>query len=931
VGEDRGDDEPDARGVFVVSLRAALTRIRALFQSRAIDAAFDEEVRHHLELLEAEHRRRGLPPEDARLAARRDFGGVERIKDATRDLRGVSVLEHVWRDTAYAARALRKSPGFTVAVVLTLALGIGANTAVFTLIDAISWRNLPVEDPESLMLVGRIRMGRSETGFTYPQSRALRDEAAGVTLAAYSSSSFPVLLTASLTGDLEPPIGGQFVSGNYFDLLGVVPQAGRLIREDDDRVPDGHPVVVLSDGYWRRRFGRDPAIVGQRLRLSGRNFDIIGVTPPEFFGVEVGLSPDVFIPMMMQAAVMPVVGDLIVNPNMNRTWVQLLARLEPGASPERVSSVLEPVYRQNIPQVPPALRVQSGSEDRLVFTSAATGISDLRAQFSTSLFILLGIVGTVLLIGCANTANLLLARAAARRPEMALRLALGAGRGRLLQQVLIEGLVVGALGGLFGFLLATALTRVLVLYASSGRTSIALDLAPDLRVLSFTIATSLLCTLVFVFLPVIRAMRVDMLAAIRNISRAARGHASLSPGRLLVITQVALSLLLLVAAGLFVRTLVNLTTADHDASRDRVLVVRVEPRGSNQRGTPGMPERLDRIYRGLMTRVGSLPGVRSVSMGNVSPGKPESGAGMAIVPGGTTRMDDARAPNRPTASSQVIYPGYFATLGIRLRGRDFTDADNRAAGAPVCIVNDAFVRIAFPDEDPIGKTCATVGVPRRAHTIIGVADDSRYTNPRAPAQPVIYTPFVQSNTGRGQMILYVRLDGDARAIVPAVRDAIWEADNSVPQYEIRTLSEEVDGVVVRERLLATVSAAFGLLALLLTAIGLHGLLSYLVLQRKRELAIRVALGAHRTGVIALVAREAIVLVGLGAVIAVPLMLAVARLSSPFLSEVLFGLTASDAVTLSAAVFVLVLVGGAAASLPAKRASDVDPMMVLRAE
>jgi predicted permease len=914
-----------------MTFRSALKRVQASFTRRSLDASLDEEVREHLEMLAAEHQHRGLKPEEARLAARRDFGGVEQIKDAYRETRGVSTMEHICRDIAYAGRALRKSPGFTVAVVLTLALGIGANTAVFTLIDAISWRHLPVQDPESLLLVGRIRLGRSETGFTYAQARALRDADAGATLAGYSSSAFPVLLTASVAGDLEPPINGQLVSGHYFDLLGVVPQAGRLIGADDDQVPDGHPVAVLSDGYWRRRFGRDLAIVGKRLLVSGRAFDIIGVTPPEFFGVEVGFSPDVFIPMMMQAAVMPVVGDLIIKPNVNRTWVQLLARLESGVSPERVSSLLEPIYRQNIPPVPATLRVRSGSEDRIVFTSAATGISDLRAQFSTSLFIVLGIVGTVLLIGCANTANLLLARAAARRPEMALRLALGAGRVRLMQQVLIEGLVIGALGGLCGFLLATVLTRVLVLYASTGRIPIALDLTPDLRVLTFTVATSLLCTVVFVFVPAIRAVRVDMLTAIRSINRTARSLAGLSSGRLLVVTQVALSLVLLVGAGLFVRTLINITTADHDASRDRVLVVRVEPRGSNQRGVPGVPERLDRIYSGLMTRIGNLPGVRSASMGNVSPGKPESGAAVAIVPGGTLRMEDSRSADRPNASMQSIYRGYFATLGIGLQGRDFTDADQRSSAAPVCIVNEAFVRIAFPDEDPIGKTCVSVGVPRRAYTIVGVADDSRYSSPRAPVQPVVYTPFFQSNTGRGQMILYVRLDGDPRSIVPAVRDAIWEADSSVPQYEVRTLAEEVDGVVVRERLLATVSTAFSLLALLLTAIGLHGLLTYLVLQRRRELAIRVALGARRAGVIALVAREAVVLVGLGAVVAVPLMLAVARISLNFLSDVLFGLTVDDGATLAAAISVLVLVGGVAASLPAKRASDVDPIVALRAE
>jgi predicted permease len=914
-----------------VTLRARLRRVRSMLMRRSLDASLDHEIRQHLEMLTAEHERRGLTPEDARLAARRDFGGVEQMKDVYREARGVNVIEHVWRDIAYAGRALRKSPGFTIAVVLTLALGIGANTAVFSLIDAITWRNLPVHDPDSLLLVGRIRLGRSESGFTYPQARALRDASSGATLAGYSSPAFPVLLTASVAGDPEPPITGQLVSGNYFDVLGVVPQAGRLIGVRDDQVPDGHPVAVLSDGYWQRRFGRDPAIVGKPLLLSGRAFDVIGVAPPEFFGVEVGLSPDVFLPMMMQGAVMPVVGDLLVKPNVNRTWVQLIARLEPGVSPERVSSVLEPIFHDSIPPLPPALRARSGIEDRIVFTSAATGISDLRAQFSTSLFILLGIVGTVLLIGCANTANLLLARAAARRSEMALRLALGAGRMRLMQQVLIEGLVIGALGGLCGYLLANGLTRALVVYASAGRTPIALDLTPDLRVLAFTVATSLLSTLVFVFLPATRAVRVDMLTAIRSINRTARGLAGLSSGRLLVVAQVALSLVLLVGAGLFVRTLINITTSDHGASRDRVLVVRVEPRGSNQRGVRGVPERLNRIYTDLMNRVGHVPGVRSVSMGNVSPGKPESGAAVAIVPGGTLRMEEVRPANRPNASMQAIYRGYFATLGIGLTGRDFTEADQQLTAAPVCIVNEAFVRIAFPHEDPIGKTCVSVGVPTRAYTIVGVADDSRYSNPRTPVQPVVYTPFFQSNTGRGQMILYVRVDGDPRAIVPAVRDAIWEADSSVPQYEVRTLAEEVDGVVVRERLLATVSTAFGLLALLLTAIGLHGLLSYLVLQRKRELAIRVALGARRAGVIGLVAREAVLLVGLGAVLAMPIMLTLARLAAHFLSDVLFGLTANDGGTLATAMSVLVLVAGVAASLPAKRASDVDPIMSLRAE
>jgi len=436
--------------------------------------------------------------------------------------------------------------------------------------------------------------------------------------------------------------------------------------------------------------------------------------------------------------------------------------------------------------------------------------------------------------------------------------------------------------------------------------------------------------MVFVFVPAVRVARVDLLSVIKNINEAARGVTRGRSGRVLIIGQVALSLMLLIAAGLFVRTLVNLTTADHDASRDRVLVVRVEPRGSNQRGTPGMSERLDRLYTDLMTRLRDVPGVRSVSMSNVSPGKPESGAGVAITPAGGLRIDEA-GPNRPVASGQAIYAGYFATLGIRVRGRDFEERDLQPNAVPVCIVNEAFVRIAFPDEDPIGKTCVSVGVPRRAYTIVGVADDSRYTNPRAPVQPVVYTPFLQANTGRGQMILYVRSDGDSQALVARVREEVWQADSSVPQYEVRTLAEEVDAVVVRERLLATVSAAFSILALILTAIGIHGLLSFLIVQRVREFAIRIALGAQRVGVVGMVAREAGMLVVAGALVAVPLGFAVEHLASRWLSEVLFGLTPTDVVTLVGATAVLIIVGVLAAAVPAKRASDVDPMVALRAE
>jgi predicted permease len=904
----------------------------------------DEEVRAHLDLLAADYQRRGMSPDDARDAARRAFGGVEQMKEEYRDARRGAFFEDAGRDAAYAVRALRKSPLFTATVVLTLGLGIGANTAVFTLIDALAWRTLPVRDPETLVLVSRIRLGRTETGFTFAQAQALRQEARGAELAAFSSSEFPIVLTAAATGAAEPPLDGQMVSGNFFALLGIAPQVGRLIDANDDRQPNAHPVVVLSDGYWSRRFARDRAIVGRTLTLSGVPFTIVGVTPREFFGVEVGLAPDVFLPIMMQPTLMPVVGDLIVKPTLNRTWLQLLARLDRDAVAAQVAARLEPVYRQQLVAPPPGaaqasneLRARMGYEDRVVFTSAATGVSQLRQQFSRSLFIVFAIVGMVLLVGCANTANLLLARAAARRPELALRLALGASRGRVLRQLLVEGLALALMAGAAGLLVAAVLGRVLLAYASTGRTPIVLHLSPDWRILTFAAALSLFTALVFALLPAVRAAQVDLLTAMKpSTGPAARVKNRLHPGRVLVVAQVALSLVLLMTAGLFVRTLINLTAPDHGAAADSVLVVRVEPRGSNQRGgiSSEMSRRLDRIYTELQERVRGVPGVRAVSMSNVSPTKPQSGASSRIVPGGTIRQDDPLVTrDLPFASSQVIYPGYFETLGIRLVGRDFTAADLAATSAPVCIVNEAFARLAYPGENPLGKPCTTVGAgnARRSYTIVGVAADSRYANVRETPEPVLYTPFLHANTGRGQMILYVRVNGDHRAFLERIRTEVWQADSSVPQYEVRTMAQEVNASIMRERLLASVSSFFSALALLLTAIGLHGLLAFLVLQRRRELAIRMALGAKRAAVVRLVARETGLLIAAGVAVALPVAWMLGRLSSAWLADILYGLDATDVLSMTLAVVVLTAVGLLAASIPARRAATVDPMVVLRSE
>jgi predicted permease len=826
------------------------------------------------------------------------------------------------QDIGYTIRVLRRSPGFTAAIVLSLGLGIGANTAIFTLLDAVMWRMLPVRDPESLLVLGRSRAGVTQHGFTYPQFKAMADRSDMAELAAYSSAEFPVHVTVAVNGQPEPSIEAQLVSGGYFRLLGVLPAAGRLIGPDDDRVPGGHAVAVISDGYWNRRFARYPSALGSVISLSGTSFTIVGVTPPQFAGVEVGLAPDIFVPVMMQANVMPVVGDLIVEPSVNRTWLQTLARLKPGVSMAQAVAALDVIHQQRPMPIPPALLARLGPE-HVVTGSAANGISGLRQRFSASLFILMGVVALVLLVGCANTANLMLARAVARRPEFSLRLALGASRARLLRQVLVEGVVLSTIGGVVGLFVAAVATRLLLTYASAGRSPITLDLAPDARVLAFTAAISIATGVLFGLAPALRVARIDLISAMYGFRDVSPTVGGIRPGRMLAIAQVALSLIVLVAAGLFVESLRNLDAQDPSIPRDSVLVVRVEPTGSNQRNPPGVAARLDRQYRDLMARVTALPGVRSVSMSNVSPTKPESGAGSPYI--------DPQSGEQRRVMMQTVYAGYFSTLGLRFtRGRDFTDAEQALPTASACIVNEAYARTAYPGQDPIGRTC--LQTPRTGPvSIIGVVEDARYTNLRQPAQPVAYVPFMSANTGRGQMILYVRVSGAIDAIAQRVRDEVWTTDRSVPQFEVRTLADEVDAALVQERLLATVSGFFGALTLVLTAIGLHGLLAFLVVQRTRELAIRMALGAQRRAVVWLVTREALVLVAIGALVAVPAALAAGRIFSTFLQGVLFGLTPNDPMNVLAAVGVIAAVGALAASLPARRASGVDPMSGLRSE
>jgi predicted permease len=840
-------------------------------------------------------------------------------------------VESTFQDVGYAVRTLLKTPGFTAVVILSITLGIGANTAIFSLIDAVMWRMLPVKDPESLLAVVRTRNGTVQNGFTYKEYKAMREYSQLAELTAYS----PTRLNVSVDGSLEPTIDGQMVSGNYFSLLGVTPAAGRSIGQDEDRVPNGHPVAMISYGYWRRRFGLAPATIGRTISISGTPFTIIGITPPEFFGVEVGTAPDIFVPLMMQPTVEPALENLLADPIIMRTWCMTLARLKPGVYPQQAASSLEALYRQITPPAPETARAKGFVDWNVAVNPAATGLSALRLQFSQALFILMAVVGVVLLIACANTANLLLARAAGRRPEFAMRLALGASRGRVIRQLVVESLVLAVLGGVCGILLARWATKLLTVYMSAGRGAITLELNPDLRILAFTAGVTVVTGLLFGLAPALRSTRIDLAPALKGLGNSLSVRGGLRPGKILAILQVALSLLLVIGAGLFVRSLQNLNGPE-SGSRESVLIIRVEPRGSDQRNIPGTSQRLDGIYRELIERVQAIPGIRSVGMAQVTPTRPESTAGSMIkfASGESVRV-----------ATLMTYPSYFATAGIPMvAGREFNNGDLGEASPAVCIVNEAFVRAVFPNENPIGKPCVISNRPRVRdlngarydptpvpYEIVGIARDSRFMNPTGSIQPMMYMTFLQTGTGRGQMVLYVRVAGNPNLILPQVRAEVWKVDPNLPQFEIHTLAQEMDAALIRERLIATLSSLFGALALLLACVGLYGLLAFAVVQRTGEVGIRMALGASRGDVLWMMLREALLLALAGLAIGLPLAVAAGRIASSKVSGLLFGLKATDPTTVAAAATLLVVVSAIAAYLPARRASRVDPMVALRNE
>ena len=860
----------------------------------------------------------------AAMAAPGELGNLTLAAEDARAEWGWARLEQTLQDVRYAWRTLRKAPGFTLAAVVSLAIGIGANTALFTLLNTVMWKRLPVQDPDRLLTIARQRSSDVTYGFTYQQYEIFRDHGA-LDLAAYGFARVDM----AIDGRDEPAADVHLVTGRYFPLLGLRPAAGRLFDGGDDRAPMGHPVAVLSHAFWQRRFDGDRGVIGRTIVLGGASFTIVGVAPAGFSGVEIGVAPMLFVPVMMQPVVLPTNGSLLEQPDVYSTWLRLIGRLASGATLPEARARLDALGGGN-PATEWRVREKfSGrfEDARLIVVSAATGSSDVRRQFSDPLFVLLGIAGLVLLIACANVGHLMLARSATRRAEFALRLALGAGRARIVRQVLVEGLVLASGGAVAGIALAYWAAPALVAYASAGRAPVVLNLSPDGRVLAFTTVISILAGLLFATVPAVRASRPGRFADVRpDLGRASVGG-DRGPGKALVVAQIALSLVLLVAAGHFVRTLQNLYRQEPGIDLDRVVVVRLQPRGSGRRTAATAPI-LDRLYRDVLARVEALPGVRSASLARSSPlGASTLGFGVLPPEGGSPK----------NLSSTVVYPGYFATIGMPvLQGRDFVDADLEPGAPRAVIVNEAFVRDVLNGREPLGTGHGSLAAGRgRVRTeplnIVGVVKDGRFPGLRDAAAPMVYQTFLQANTGFGQMVLHVRAARDARDIVAPITEIVRAIDRDTPLPAVQKLGDEVEAALARERLVAALAGVFSAVALALVCVGLYGLMAFAVARRTPEIGIRIALGATRSSVRRLVGRQVLAIVLPGLAIGVPAAWIAGRLASRQLAALLYDVTSTDATTMAIASGLLTIVAIVAGMLPARRATRIDPVVALRNE
>jgi predicted permease len=903
-----------------------LSRLRAAIFPDRHEAALHDEFDHHLAMRIAQFEAAGMTPEEAQREAERRFGNRTVQREYARDAGRLLWIDHLRQDIRYSFRIMRKTPLITAVAILSLALGIGANTAIFTVLDSLLLKSLPVKNPEQVMFLswsakkfpdellsfhGRGKQtadgGISSTALSYPFFEQLSQRTRVISGAA----GFVELIQLPVVADGRVlSTGGKAVSGGYYASLGVAPVIGRSIDESDDR-PEAPPVAMISNQFWQSRFGGDAGVLGKHIAIHNVPCAIIGVEPSSFLGLTAGSAPEVTVPLHRLLDFGKQWTATSFFSARDEWWLRIAVRLNPGVTEDRARTELSALFRQDLPPGDglPVLELHHGAE----------GADDLRDRFQEPLLILMAVVGVVLLIACANVGNLLLARAHARQKETAMRMALGAGRGRLIRQYLTESVLLSGIGGALGLALAYWASGALVAALPSFTDRLVFDLRPDAPILAFTTGISLLTGLLYGLVPALQATRTNLQPSIQGSHRFRRAGIA----QILVVSQLAASVVVLAGAGLYVRTLRNLRNLDTGMNTHNVLAFRVEP-GSAAGYTN---TRAADFYHRLLERLSAIPGVRAVTMAETIPLSGE----FHRVPVEVAGVPEPQNFEDRVAGMNLVGPGFFETMRIPIRlGRAIDDTDRE--GAPrVAVINETLARTFFPNQSPIGRRFRVPSGPPGSvafdYQVIGVAANTKFHSLRRAFGPGFFAPWTQSTFFPDRMTFELRTAGDPTTIAAAVRQTVNQVDAAIPVMNLLTIDDQVDAQLKQERLFARISTAFGVLALILASVGLYGVRSFSVSRRTPEIGIRMALGATRGEILALVMRETASLTIAGVVIGLAAGLALTGL----IRSMLFGLAPTDPATFAGAALTLAAVAVVAGYLPARRASRVEPMVALRYE
>jgi predicted permease len=903
-----------------------------LFTRKQMDTELDDELRFHVETKVADMMRSGIPENEARRLTRLEFGGIEQIKEACRESRGTMWLESIVQDIRYGLRQLRRSPGFTFIAILSLALGIGANTAIFTLLNTIMLRPLPVEKPSELVLFGDGQAQGSTSSipdgktrlFSYAFFHDFRQKATSFSgVAAVDSSQFRT--KASIGGRAYQTTNVDLVSGNYFSVLGVPGFLGRTIGESDDAADGAGPIAVASYSWFQRHFNGDPSALGKTIRIQSHDYTLVGVARPGFYGYTVGQSTDLWIPLSMEKAFGRAGWSGLGNKFFQSLYI--IGRLKSGVTVAQASAETNVLFKQILrgylgPQ-PPQKHLDDIAHASIQLTPGSRGISYLRYAFSVPLQILMTIVALVLLIACANIANMLLARGVARTREVAVRMALGASRRRIALQLLTESLLLAFMGAVAGVALAWKASVVLLRMATPGPNPVPLNLTPDLAVLGFTLGVAVATALLFGVLPAFRAAGLEFTPALKDGRGSSSSQTRSTLARSIIVGQIAISVVLLVVAGLFVRSLIHLSDVDTGFDKHNVLVFSLDSSTANL--PHGTPEEIHsvQLQEQIEDRVQTIPGVQA-----------DTFAFFTFNQGGwTDEVLFQGSPRTQTNSREVFFnitgKGYFSTMGIQLvEGRLFNAQDTQTSNK-VAVINATMARRFFPNGSAIGHRFGIGETPDHPgeKEVIGVVKDAKYSSLTEGTQMAAYFPCTQNPGFYSNFAVRYAPGANVQEIVTRTRRAIAEINSNILVDNVSSLEEQVDGSIATQSLVAQLSSFFGIIAVFLGCIGIYGLLSYSVARRTSEFGVRLALGAQSHMLLWIVLRECILLLALGLALGVP----VALSSTRILKSVLYELSPLDPMAIAIAIATVSVMTIAAAWIPARRATKIDPMQALRTE